>query len=74
MMDFSEQAAECERRAIRCRSDAVDTMNPILRDLIFDIEEHWRALANSYKAAQRAVDAAGGKPLSFKDDESRAAC
>jgi len=36
MMDFSEQAAECERRAMRYRTEAVDTTNPILRDLIFD--------------------------------------
>jgi hypothetical protein len=56
MTDFSKEAAECLRRALRYRSEAVATENPILRDLIFDIEEHWLSLAESYNAAQRAMD------------------
>jgi hypothetical protein len=56
--DFSDEAVECERRAMRYRSEAVATVDPILRDLLFDIEDRWLSLAEGYRSAQRAMDAA----------------
>jgi hypothetical protein len=65
MTDFKDEPAECLRRALRYGSEAVATPNPILRDLLFDIEEQWRSLAESYRAAQRAIDAAIGAKRSL---------
>ena len=58
MTDFFEQARQCERQAMRHRMYALEETNPILRDLIFDVEEHWLALAQSYEVLQQAMDAA----------------
>jgi len=58
MTDLKREAAECLRRALRYRSQAVATDDPILRDHLFDIEDRWLSLADSYRSAQQAVDAA----------------
>jgi hypothetical protein len=53
MTHFSKDIAECQRRSEAYRREALDLVDPILRDYLFDVEEHWLALARSYEAAQR---------------------
>jgi hypothetical protein len=57
MNDLFKEAVGCERRAVRCGAEAIATANPILRDLLFDIEDRWVALAESYRIAQQAMEA-----------------
>ena len=51
--NISADIAECCRRAATCRRRALEIIDPIYRDHVLEIEQHWLALASSYEAAQQ---------------------
>jgi len=62
MTGFNKESAECMLKALRYGSEAVAAENPILRDLLFDIEDPWLSLAESYRTAQRVAESPHQSP------------